>query len=156
MAEGVRVSAEDYKQLQQAIKALDDKKLKRILRRRLREAAGPIGRLVLEHGVSKMPQRGGLAAYLARQGGVNVSMRQTGADLWLGPRRKTQLSAMNRGHFRHPVWGTDVVKSHRYWPWVNQDVPEGAFTEALEHLPEEQMRSLNKTMDDIIKELKLS
>ncbi len=58
MADGVKVQADDYRRLNVAIKkALDDRKLARIYRKRLREAAGPLGRLVLEKGAAQMPRR---------------------------------------------------------------------------------------------------
>lgn len=147
--DGVRVSAEDYKRLQTAIKGLADKKLARIYRKRLREAAGPIGRLVLEHGVEAMPRRGGLQAYLAASK-VAVTTRSTGVDLWLGNRLKSQLSAINRrGVVRHPVWG------HRDRRWGETEVPDEAFTKALESLPPEATRRLDQVMTDIIKELRI-
>lgn len=147
------VSAEDYKKLQAAIKGLADKKIARIYRKRIREAAGPIGRLVLEKGVEKMPARGGLQAYLMGSP-VAVSMRSTGADIWLGSKKKSQISLMNKGLMRHPVWArSDRPRSQ--WGWANQKVPDGAFTAALEHLPAEATRRLNAVMDDIIKELEL-
>lgn len=147
--EGITVSAEDYRKLQAAIKALTDRKLQRIYRKRLREAAGPIGRLVLEKGVEKMPRRGGLADYLAGSR-VAMSARASGVDLWLGNRRKSQLSAINRrGVVRHPVWG------HRDRKWAETPVPDEAFTEALAHLPAEATRRLNQVMVDITKELEL-
>lgn len=148
--DGITVSAEDYKKLQAAIKALTDKKLARIYRKRLREAAGPIGRLVLEKGVEEMPRRGGLQAYLLGRSPISTSMRSTGVDLWLGSRRKSQLSAINRrGVVRHPVWG------HRDRKWAETEVPDEAFTKALEHLPPEATRRLNAVMTDITKELKI-
>jgi hypothetical protein len=147
-----RVSAEDYKKLQAAIKGLD-KKIARIYRKRIKEAAGPIGRLVLEFGAEKMPHRGGLAAYLEGSK-VAVSARATGADLWLGSKKKSQISLLNKGLLRHPVWGRGD-RTRKQWGWSTQKVPAEAFSEALNHLPPEATHRLNAVMTDIIKELKL-
>lgn len=148
--DGITVSAEDYKKLQAAIKALTDKKLARIYRKRLREAAGPLGRLVLEHGVEEMPRRGGLQSYLLGRSPVSVSARARGVDVWLGSKKKSQLSAINRrGVVRHPVFG------HRDRKWGDTPVPAAAFDRALEHLGPEATRRLGTVMDDITKELKI-
>lgn len=149
MADGVKVQADDYRRLNAAIKALDDRKLARIYRKRLREAAGPLGRLVLEKGAAQMPRRGGLAARLMASP-VGVSQRSTGIDLWLGSKRKSQVSAINRrGAVRHPVYG------HRDRKWAETKVPEAAFTKALEELGPEATKRLSVVLDDIMKELKL-
>ncbi len=146
------VSAEDYQRLQAKLKDID-KKVARALRKRIREAAGPIGRLVLEQGASKMPKRGGLAAYLGASK-VAVSMRSTGADVWLGNKKKSQVSLLNRGLLRHPVWAR-ADRTRKQWGWSTQEVPAEAFTDALANLPPEATRRLNAVMNDIMKELEL-
>ncbi len=145
------VKADDYTKLQKALKDPGlDKKVARAYRKRLREAAGPLGRLVLEKGVEEMPRRGGLQAYLLGRSPVAVSARSRGVDVWLGSKKKSQLSAINRrGVVRHPAFG------HRDRKWSETPVPEAAFDRALEHLGPEAQQRLAGTITDILKELDL-
>lgn len=173
------VQADDYTKLQKALKDPGlDKKVARAYSKRLREAAGPLGRLVLEHGVDEMPSGGGLQDYLMGRSPVAVSARSRGVDVWLGNKKKSQLSLMNRGFFRHPVFGTEdrtrtfehsstitrgknkgkakvTRNTVRQWAWVNQKVPAGAFDRALEHLAPEAQKRLAGTITDILKEIDL-
>lgn len=153
MVDGFSVSAEDYRRLQQKLREVD-KKVARAMRKRMREAAGPIGRYVLEYGVEKMPRRGGLQAYLMGSSPVRASAGQRGVDVWLGSRKKSQLSLLNRGFLRHPVFA-DERRGRKGWTWSTQPVPDGAFDEALEHLPPDRLRRLEGTLTDIMKELQL-
>jgi hypothetical protein len=176
MAEGVR--ADDYLKLQKALKDVD-KKAARVYRKRLREAAGPLGRLVLEYGVAKMPSSGGLRAYLLGHSPISVAPRSTGVDLWLGSKKKSQLSRINNaGVVRHPVFADakrtrkfvkqetitrgknkgksrNVTNTVRQWAWADTKVPQGAFDEALKHLAPEAAQRLSTVMTDILKELDL-
>jgi hypothetical protein len=149
----VTVRAEDYVRLQRSLKDAD-KKVARAIRKRLREAAGPVGRYILEYGVEKMPRRGGLQAYLLGHSPVGVSARSTGMDVWLGSRKKSQLSLINRGFLRHPVWAR-ATRTRKQWGWSTQAVPEEAFTEALDHLPAEISARLHRVVADALKELGL-
>jgi hypothetical protein len=149
----ITVKAEDYVRLQRALKDAD-RKVARAIRKRLREAAGPVGRYVLEYGVEQMPRRGGLQAYLAGHSPVGTSMRSTGVDIWLGSKKKSQLSLINRGFLRHPVWGRSD-RTRKQWGWSTQSVPEEAFTEALDHLPVEISVRLRRVVADALKELGL-
>ncbi len=153
MADGLFIDAEDYTRMMAKLKTID-KKVAAAYRKRLRYAAGPIGRLVLERGAEKMPRRGGLAARLMRQP-VSTSVRGAGLDIWLGKRNKSQISRMNRGTFRHPVWADAKNKTRDEWAWVNQDVPAGAFSEALKAIGPEATARVKGVMDDIMKELEL-
>lgn len=156
MADGVRVTAADYVKLQAAIKELTDKKLAASLRKRLREAAYPIGRHVLEKGGNQMPRRGGLAERV-RRNTVTVSQTKSGAFVWAGKRGvdRSQIARMNRGLFRHPVWADTLNKTREQWAWVNQTVPAGAFTAALDSLPPDVERKFYQVLQDITKEMQI-
>ena len=165
-------SAEDYQRMQAKLKDID-KKVARIYRKRLREAAPPLGRHVLEYGIEKMPKRGGLQAYLKGNSPISTSARPSGVDLWLGSKKKSQLSLLNRGMLRHPVFADPTAtrtftkatatkkgiktssNTVRQWAWVNQKVPAEAFDEALKHIPESVALKFNAVVADIIKELEL-
>ena len=146
------VSAEDYVRLQRKLKDVD-KKVARAIRKRLRAAAGPVGRAVLEYGVERMPRRGGLQSYL-KGSTISASMRSTGMDLWLGSKKKSQISLLNRGMLRHPVWGRGD-RTRKQWGWSTQDVPDEAFSDALKHLPADVQRNLEMVMYNVMKELDL-
>lgn len=172
------VDTGDYLKLQKALKDVD-KKLARAYRKRLREAAGPVGRLVLQFGVMKMPRGGGLQAYLLGHSPISMTPRPTGVDLWLGSKKKSQLSRINSaGVVRHPVFA-DATRTRKFtsqvaitkgknkgktrtqtntvrqWEWADTKVPEGAFDEALKHLGPEAAKRLTAVMTDILKELNL-
>ncbi len=149
-----KVSAEDYRRLQDKLKTID-KKTARAMRKRLRESAGAIGRYVLKYGVEEMPQRGGLQAYLMGRSPVRSTMHRTGVDVWLGARKKSQLSLLNRGFLRHPTFANELTQARSDWHWVTQPVPDGAFDRAIEHLPPEILRRLEGTITDLMKELQL-
>lgn len=146
------VKADDYRRLNEKLKTVD-KKVARAARKRLREAAGPIGRHVLEAGVGKMPRRGGLQSYLRSSSPVRASVRGSGVDVWLGSRKKSQLSLLNRGFLRHPVFADALRDTRKEWSWVTQPVPDEAFTEALASLPPEDLRRLEGVMKDLMREL---
>lgn len=147
------VSAEDYVRLQKKLKDVD-RKVARAIRKRIREAVGPIGRHVLEYGIEKMPARGGLQAYLKGHSPISTSMRSSGVDIWLGSKKKSQISLLNRGLLRHPVWGRDD-RTRKQWGWSTQEVPEAAFSEALQNLPSDVQHRLELVMINVMKELDL-
>lgn len=151
--DGFRVSAEDYRRLAEKLTKVD-RKVARVMRKRLREAAGPIGRHVLEGGISKMPRRGGLQAYLVATSPVRTSVRRSGVDVWMGSKKKSQLALLNRGLLRHPVFA-DSRKTRKEWTWHTQPVPDAAFDEALASLPPETVHRLERVMLDMMKELQL-
>lgn len=139
----VEVDAADYVRLAKALRGVD-KKAARAFRKRLREAAGPIGRIIVETGSEGMPSRGGLRARLqASRPGVSM----TGSGVGINLRKGANFSALNRGILRHPVFGGPG--------WAQQDVPADAYTAALQHLPPETRARLTGVMADIIKELGL-
>jgi hypothetical protein len=148
-------NADDYLKLQKALKDPSlDRKIARVYRRRLRDAAGPLGRKVLMRGADEMPHRGGLSAYLLGHSPVSVSTRSKGVDVWLGSKKKSQLSLLNRGFLRHPVWARGD-RTRKQWGWATQEVPPAAFSRALQDLAPEAARHLSSTITDILKELDL-
>ncbi len=141
----VDVIASDYVKLIGKLKTVD-RKVKRAMLKRIREAAGPIGRHVLATGSAKMPSRGGLSDRLARDK-TTTAVRGTGVDIWLGNKRRSQINRINRlGLVRHPVWG-------RAW-WSDTKVLAGTYGDAFQQLPPEDRANLAKVLDDIMKELK--
>lgn len=153
MAEGIFVDASDYQRMLAKLKTID-KKVAAAYRKRLRYAAVPIGRLVLERGAEQMPHRGGLADRITRSK-VAASVRGMGADVWLGKRNKSQISRMNKGSFRKPVFADALNEPRNDWTWVDQPVPAMAFSEALKGVAPEAAERMRAVVTDIMKELEL-
>lgn len=142
----MNIDASDYARFAAKLKTAD-KAVQRAIRKRLRAAAKPIGEHVRDKGSERMPARGGLRDRLL-SAPVTTALRGTGADVWVGNRRKSQFSPIDRrGVLRHPVWG-------RKW-WVTQGVPAGTYTDAVEQLPPEARAEFEKVFGDIYKELGL-
>lgn len=152
MADDVRVLVDDYVRLRKTLRTIDPK-IRRAYTKRIREAAGSIGRHVLEAGTASLPRRGGLAARLG-QSPVSTSLRAGGVDLWIGKRGKSQLGRINRlGLLRRPVWArSDRPRSD--WAWVDQDVERGTLDEAFANIPPEDRAKLAKVLTDIGNELR--
>lgn len=138
-----QIQAEDYKRFAAALKGAD-KAVARSIRKRVRDAAGPIGRIVVETGSEGMPARGGLRARLqASRPGVSV----TGMAATINLRKGANFVALNAGLLRHRVFGGPR--------WVAQDVPSGTYTDAFQNLPPGARADLNNVITDAVKELGL-
>ena len=93
------VSAEDYQRMQAKLKDID-KKVARIYRKRLREAAPPLGRHVLEYGIEKMVRELGTAGNkLVRKVGklADAANKESGTKKKLA--RKVDLGWWKIGDF---------------------------------------------------------
>lgn len=140
----VDVLAGDYVRMLKKLRTID-RKIKRAYMKRIREAAGPLGRHVLTAGSDKMPSRGGLRAKL-RASQVTTTVREGGVDIWAGNRRRSQFGRINRlGRLRHPVWNRGG--------WSDQKVLAGTYSEAFLSLPADDRERLAKVLTDITKEL---
>jgi hypothetical protein len=141
----VNIDASDYDRFVAKLKGAD-KKVANAIRRRLREAAKPISEHVREQGSDPMPSRGGLRDRL-RGAKVSTALRQSGVDIWIGNRRKSQISPIDRsGLLRHPVYGK---------AWTSQAVPSGSYSDAFQSVPPEARAEFEKVFRDVFKELGL-
>ena len=117
----MNIDASDYDRFAAKLKGAD-RKVAAAIRKRLRQAAKPIGEHVREEGSDPMPARGGLRDRL-RGSRVTTALRGSGVDIWVGNRRKSQLSPIDRrGVVSHPVYGNRKN-------WASQSVPEGTFSD---------------------------
>lgn len=138
-----QISADDYKRFAAALKQAD-KAVARGIRKRIRAAAGPIGRIIIETGSEGMPSRGGLRARLmAARPAISVTGMAANVNL----RKGADFSSLNRGILRHPLFG--------HGPWQQQGVPAEAYTAAMANLPPAARADLENVLVDVMKELGL-
>ncbi len=129
MVADVRIAgAEKFAALARDLKAAGAKDLRRELYRGLNRATKPLKAAAKESAQSTLPQRGGLAARVARarfstrsRAGANPSVRIVAKD---AAGRKVDLSRLDRGQVRHPVFGRP--------PYVSQRVDPGWFSRPME------------------------
>ena len=138
------IDVSDYKRFQARMKSAPAA-VKRAIRKRLREAGRPLGEHVRDQGSEAMPSRGGLAARLAGSP-VSTALLASGVNIWVGNRRKSQFTLLNKGLLRHPVWGNPKV-------WRSQPVPEGTYSAAFADVPADVRRNVEHVLTDAIKEL---
>ena len=102
------------------LKAAGRKDLEAELRKALRAAAEPVKDAIPEGALQSLPRRGGLAAAVASQLGISVSVRGGGRNPNVTVRAKHNYNIrdLNRtGRLRHPTFG------HK--PWAMQQVDPG-------------------------------
>ncbi len=139
----MEVKADDYARFAAKLKAAD-RAVSRAIRKRIREAATPIGREVLATGSESMPSSGGLRARLQ---GSRPAVSITGLRATINLRKGANFAGLNAGVLRHPVYGRSR--------WVAQDVPSDTYTDAFQNLPPGARADLDNVMTDAIKELGL-
>lgn len=145
----VSVSAADYAALTKRLREVD-KKVARAARKRLREAAGPIGKFVIVAAAEHFPHRGGFSKRVLAVKQA-ISSNSSGAGLRL-THKGIDLRSLERGKLRHPKW--PGKRSRDEWRWDEQDVPAEVFANALQHLPPEHRRRFEAVVAEIIKEVK--
>lgn len=146
MADDFRVKgAEDFLRLSKALKAAGQKELRKELNKNLREAVKPLIPQTRAAARSILPQRGGLAALVAKapQRAQVRTGNEPGIRLVVGKRRGSAAASANRGVIRHPVFG-------RRDNFVEQHVTPGWFDDTLEKAgPEEARRRIEQALTDI-------
>ena len=148
------IDASDYKAFAQRLKAAD-RKVASGLRRRVRDAAKPLGDAIAKDGPEGLPSSGGLADWL-RQAKPGLSMTQTRMAIKLtglkGSRtqKTSDLNAINRGRLRHPVYAQPGRKAG----WANQPVQAGTYDAAIDTHGAEALEDIARVLDDVMKEIK--
>ena len=147
------VDTDEYKAFAQRLKAAD-RKVASGLRRRVRDAAKPLGDAIAKDGPEGLPSSGGLADWL-RQAKPGLSMTQTRMAIKLtglkGSRtqKTSDLNAINRGRLRHPVYAVDGRKAG----WVNQPVQAGTYDAAIEKHSVDALSDIGRVLDEVMGEL---
>lgn len=111
-----------------------DKQLAAKVRKGIRDEAKPVAVEVIKEGARKVPARGGLRA-LVEDASPTVTVTSRGVTMTLYNRRRTNLSALDRGYIRHPVFASKALPRSE-WKWVKQMTPQtkNAFTDAFHHV----------------------
>lgn len=127
-----------------------EKPLRLAVNKSLREIAKPLGEDMLRGGADAMPRSGGLSARV-RNSGVTMGTLRGGSgasariEIRLKSREGYDLTALDRGQLRHPVFGRG--------PWVSQSVPSGKFmepfNEAAPKVRDELATEIAKALDQI-------
>lgn len=143
--------AEQFLRLSKALKHAGRTGMRRELNTGIRRAARPLVAKTRAEARRTLPQRGGLAAQVAKEPQrvqVRTGAKTAGVRLVVGKRSPGARSA-NRGQIRHPVFGNREV-------WVDQRVPVGWFDDTIKAeapaIRREIERALNDVIDRIVRE----
>jgi hypothetical protein len=131
-----------------ALKQAGDKDLDRELKQALRRAGKPLQRSAKQGALQILPYRGGLAERVARSR-FTAAVRTTGrgANLRITGAGRDQLSHMDDGFVRHPVFG-------RWLPGQPpQKINPGWFTKPLTLDAPKQRTEIDKAIDVVAAQL---
>lgn len=150
--------AEGLARLSRALKAAGRNDLRKDLLRGLRKASKPMIPAARSAAAESLPHRGGLAEDIAgakwvvrtRLQGRGAGVRITGA--WSSSGRQHDLSKLDTGLLRHPVWGHPVHGPGAIW--VGQAIKPRWFSNAMEALAPEIREELLTVIDEVAKRLK--
>jgi len=137
------INADEFKAFAAKLKTVD-RKLKTRLRKRIRQVALAEGPDIVQEGADGLP--GGLGEHVVAKGArPTVSQTATGVRLVLGKKAGPQIGKLDEGSVRHPTYGRP--------PWVEQAIPAGTFTEAIEKRADKLREGVAKEVESIMKEL---
>lgn len=144
--------AEGLARLARALRDAGRNDLRKELLRGVRKASKPMIPAARQAAATSLPHRGGLAEEVAgakwvvrtRLQGRGAGVRITGA--WSSEGRQHDLSKMDSGLLRHPVYG------HRA-KWVGQPIKPRWFSDAMERLAPEIRGELEKVIAEVSKKL---
>lgn len=129
----VRVEgADQLRDVGRRLRAAGDagKGLRKELLREIRQVTkGPAADELKAAATRRLPSRGGLAAYTAKNLKVTSRTKLSGREVGVtvvATVKGMDLPKLEAGKLRHPVYG--------HGPWVNQAIPAGIFGDAVEDL----------------------
>lgn len=147
--------SEDFYRAARVMKAAGPELRKAVLAE-LRRSAAPLAADARRAAAARLPQRGGLAAQVAKEP-MRVQTRTgattAGVRVVVG-RRKGGARSTNAGYVRHPVFA-DGSKTRGEWTWVNQPLPgaKGWFDKTMMNGAPQIRRDLERiiaqALDDI-------
>jgi len=138
--------ADQLRDLGKRLRAAGDegKQLRRDLLRSIRQTAkGPLVDELKAAALRRLPARGGLAAYAAKQLKVSVRTRLSGQQAGvtvLAAIKGMDLPKLETGKLRHPVYGRDT--------WVNQKIPARVFSDAVDQVADQVGKAVLQVVDD--------
>lgn len=143
--------ADQLRGLARSLKAAGDpgKGLRRELLAEIRKTAkGPLLDELKAAALSKLPSRGGLASYAAKNLKVTVRTRLSGQQAGvtvLAAVKNMDLPKLETGKLRHPVYGRGT--------WVSQSIPPRIFEAAAEQVAEEVAKQVLAVVDDVTRKV---
>ena len=150
----LHVDADDFGRFARATRDAD-KSVQKAIRKGFRDAAKPLGEDVVREGSVGMPARGGLRARLSA-GKIGISAtfgKNPKVTVKLGTRAGYQLSSLDRGILRHPVFAQQGQKRR----WTAQRVPSSTYSEAFQKgapkVREHVLRETRRVLDEIAREV---
>lgn len=139
--------AEDFLALSKRMKAAGQGELRKELNKGLREAVKPLIPQTRAAARSRLPQRGGLAALVAKEPQrvqVRTGAGTAGVRLVVG-QKGGGARAADQGAIRHPVFGRPT--------FVTQQVRPGWFTETAEGEFDQIRDGVLDVLDDFIRKV---
>lgn len=134
--------ADDFYRLSKALKHAGRTQLRKDLNKSLRTSAKPLISKTRQEALRRLPQRGGLAAQVAREPQriqVRTGSTTAGVRIVVGKNRGGAQQA-NRGVVRHPVFGNREV-------FVEQRVTPGWFDDPIKQSAPEIRRDLERALE---------
>lgn len=122
--------------------------LRKDLLRGLRAAAKPAVKEIKAEARSTLPQRGGLAEWIAKST-IGLRTRTSGKSAGLrieGRKSGHDLDALDRGRLRHPLFGN---RRH----WFQQDIKPGFFTNPIINHTDRMTLEVLRTLDEFMAEV---
>lgn len=120
------------------------KQLRRDLLAGIRETAkGPLVDELKASALARLPARGGLAAYAAKQLKVAVRTRLSGQQVGvtvLAAIKGMDLPKLETGKLRHPVFGRGT--------WVDQTIPPRVISDAVDQVADQVGRAVLDVVDE--------
>jgi hypothetical protein len=139
--------AEKLVRLAKAISTAGDKELGRKLTKALQQADKPLKKSARQGALQILPYRGGLAERVAKSRFTSrITKSGSGAGLTITGTGQDNLSRMDAGTVRHPVYGNRDQ-------WVTQRIAPGWFTNPLTLDAPKVREELDKAIDELSAEL---
>lgn len=147
--------ADDLERLGRELKALGSKGLQKEIYAGLSRAVKPLREIAKKspHLVPGLPKRGGLADTVAAglRRGVKTRRRFSGRNVGItisGTSSGHDISAMDRGRLRHPVFG------RQRGIWVNQQTTQGFWTRPLSQKAPEAREDIARQVTDAFRKIR--
>lgn len=133
--------ADDLAALSKRLREAGNKDLRRELFRGIQRTTKPVRLAMSAHAGRVLPQRGGLAAKMARSRFSTKTRTGRNPGVVIAVRNPIDVRSIDRGRVRHLTFG------HR--PWKDQAVAPGAFTEPFEDAAPVVRRELLGAMAEV-------
>ena len=144
MSEDISVQgADNLEALARRLKEAGGTELRKEMLKGIREGVKPVIPDIRKSAESILPKAGGLNDVIAKSK-IGVRTRLSGENAGVSVRGTggKQLSDMNRGRLRHPVYGNRST-------WVQQSIPAGWFDKPVEKDIDKIRSSIQHVMEDV-------